>query len=247
MNKRKIFFLMGGIVLVWILAFYWLTVEKAHSRPKDDEILSGINSIQQNVKALEIQDFLKVDARHGVAPFRTDRGGYGISYWERNLTGWKVKSTRTDGEPKVWKVDGGDPSSFHIVWNIDPEHVQTLQYYFMRERGYSIGGGQQHYVPSILMKMEVPTKGNSYGVKKLPKEWIFAMKLSDGSEGPGLSFGGGFNLGLYSRFGWLPLDENKNEVEFRDISNSSSYSHGSVREEFMHPLSKEQLERGQYY
>ncbi|MCR8849352.1 hypothetical protein NQ095_13100 [Rossellomorea sp. SC111] len=246
MNKRKILFLAGGLMLVGILIFFWMYVGKADSRPEDKKMISRINSTQENVEAIEIQDFLKVDARHGVAPFRSDRGDYGISYWEWNITGWKVKSIRTDGEPRVWMVDRGDPSSFRIVWNINPDQVSILQYYFLRERGYSMSADQQHYVPSILMKMEVSTEGKSYGVKKLPREWVLAMKLSDGSKGTGLSFGEEFNLGLHSRFGWLPLDENEEEAGFSDISNNSSYSHGNVREEFMQPLSKKQLERGQF-
>jgi hypothetical protein len=247
MMKRRILFMAGGVLVVGLLAFYWMYVEKTDSRPKDEEILSAINSNLHNAKAVEIQDFLKLDARHAVAPFLSDTGGYSISYWQRNLSGWKVISIRTDGKPMVWMVDGNDPSSFHIVWNLNPDkHIQTLQYYFMRERGYSMSGEQQHYVPSILMKTEVSIKGKTFGAMKVPREWGDALTLSDGSQGPDESFWGNFNLGIHSRFGWMPLDENDKEVEWNDIINSSSYSQGNVREQYMQLLNKDQLERDRF-
>ncbi|MFI8684554.1 hypothetical protein [Rossellomorea sp. NPDC077527] len=246
MKKKRILFLVVGLLVVGLLAVYWLYME-TDSLPQDEDLLSGINSTVQNVQAIEIQDFIKVDSRHGVAPFRSDSGGYGISYWKRNITGWKVKRIRTNGEPKVWMVDEDDPSSFRIVWNMAPgNHIQTLQFYFMRDRGFSISGGQQHYVPSILMNSEVSMKGTSYGMMKLPKEWVYAMKLSNGSEGQADSFWDEFDLGMFSTFGWIPLAANGKEADLMEHMNSYGYTNGNFHEEHMQRLSKEQLEQGIY-
>lgn len=245
MKKRSI--LAGGLLFAGLFAFYWLYVEKTDSRPKNEEILSQINSSLQNAQAVEIQDFLKLDDGHGVAPFLSDKEQYGVSYWERHLTGWKVISIRTDGEPMVWMVDENDPSSFHIVWNINPGNdIQTLQYFFMRERGYSSSGEQQHYVPGILMKTEASLAGNSYGAMKIPGEWGDALTLSDGSDVPDPLFGDDFNMGVRSQFGWIPLDENSKEVEWKDSSNNSSYSKGNVRERYMQLLDPYQVKRGEF-
>lgn len=248
MKKRSILFLAGGILVVALLAFYWLYVEKTDSRPKDEEILSQINAHLSNAEAVEIQDFLKLDAGHGVAPFLSEMGVYGVSYWERHLTGWKAISIRTDGEPKLWMVDPGDPSSFHIIWNINPDNdIRTLQYYYMRERGYSMSGEQQHYVPGILMKTEVSMKGKSYGAMKVPGEWKDALTLSDGSEGPDQYFWNESSEGMHSSFGWIPLDENNKEIEWKYIDNSSSYTQGNVREQHMQLLDENQIEQGRLY
>ncbi|UTE78343.1 hypothetical protein [Rossellomorea sp. KS-H15a] len=245
MKKRSI--LAGGLLFVGLFAFYWLYVEKTDSRPKNEEILSQINSSLHNAQAIEIQDFLKLDDGHGVAPFISDREQYGVSYWERHLTGWKVISIRTDGEPKVWELDGSDPSSFHIVWNINPgSDIQTLQYYFTRERGYSSSGEQQHYVPGILMKTEASLTGNSYGAMKVPGEWGDALTLSDGSDAPDPLFGDNINMGIHSRFGWIPLDENNKEVEWKNSTNNSSYYKGNVREQHMQLLDQYQIEQGEF-
>ncbi|PFA62797.1 hypothetical protein CN378_17280 [Bacillus sp. AFS015802] len=245
MNKRKILFLAGGLLVIGLLAAYWLFVGNEDSLPEEEEIMAGINATLSNAEATEVQDFLKVGKNHGIAPFRSDNGGYSLSYWERNLTGWKVKAVRTDGEPGMWMVDEDDPSSFHIVWNIPPENrVKTLQYYFMRERGYSISGEEQHYVPGILMKMEVSMEEKTFGVKKLPREWVYAMTLSDGSERQGAYFWEEFSPGLHSAYGWIPLDAGGKEVEWKESMDSSSYYNGDIREEYMQRFSEEQLERG---
>ncbi|MBN8193261.1 hypothetical protein JI667_14010 [Bacillus sp. NTK074B] len=247
MKKRSILFLAGGILVVGLLAFYWPAAEKLDSRPRDGEILSQINSHLSNEEAVEVQDFLKLDAGHGVAPFLSETGGYGVSYWERHLTGWKAISIRTDGEPKVWMVYGDDPSSFYIVWNIEPDNpIHTLQFYYMRERGYSMSGEQQHYVPGILMKTKISMEGKSYGAMKVPGEWRNALALSDGSEGPDQYFWNESNVGMHSRFGWIPLDESNREVEWKDIDHSSSFTQGNVQEQHMHQLDLYQIEQGKF-
>ncbi|NMH68191.1 hypothetical protein HF072_05300 [Bacillus sp. RO3] len=247
MNKRRILLLGYVVLLAGVLAYYWLYVERADSLPKEEEILSGIDSALHDADVTEIQDFLKVDDRHGVAPFRSGTENYGISYWEHTLIGWRVKGIRTDGDPKMWMVDGSDPSSFHIVWNMAPNNqVQTLKYYFLRERGYSRSGDQQHYVPTIMVKAEVSVEEASYGAMKLPKEWVYAMTLSDGSQGPDVTFGNEFHPGMHSIFGWMPVDEFGKEAEWMDPMNNSSYSTGDIREEYMQRVSKKQLEQGLY-
>ncbi|MDX8344652.1 hypothetical protein [Rossellomorea sp. YZS02] len=246
MKGRRFRYLALGILIVGLLALYWVYIEKADSLPKEEEILAQINAGLSDAEAVEIQDLLKLDTGHGVAPFLTAGGGYGVSYWERHLTGWKVIHVRTDGEPRIWMLDPGDPSSFHITWNMNPDRdIETLQYYYIRERGYSSSGTEEHYVPGIQMKVEASIKGKSYGAMKIPDDWGQALTLSDGSEPPGNSIWESFNPGIHSTFGWIPLDKEGNEVKWEN-RDSSSYSVGNVHDQHMQMLDQYHVEQGLY-
>lgn len=244
-KKKGIVFLAAGLLLVGSLAIYSSYIANIDSPPKEEKVISEINSAMEEADASEIQDFLLVDQRHGVAPFQSNEGQYGMSYWKWSITGWKVVGVRTQGEPRMWKLDENDPSSFHIVWNINPEdQLQKLDYFYIRDRGYFGNETKERYYPSILMKTVVSLKDKPYGIMKLPKEWVQVMKAdTSGSQRPLNMLMDEFNPGLYASFGWIPLNENGKDAEFNLPLNGSSNYNGDIHDEYMKRLSREDLEQ----
>jgi hypothetical protein len=232
-------------LLAGSLAIYWFYFSKPAPLPVEKQMVKEINGLLPEANAGEIQETILVDDEHAVAPFKSKEGTYSVSNWIWKHHKWRLGAVRTAGEPKIWKIDPDDPASYRIVWNIDPaeDSVDTLNYYFIRERYYSISGDKHHYDPSIQMKSEVPLQDHPYGVMKLPDNWIVVMEaLADGDSGEGSSFFNDFNPQPHLSFGWIPLDENGNESFPESFLNGSSFQKGDVREEHMRLLNLEEVE-----
>ncbi|BCB04216.1 hypothetical protein [Bacillus sp. KH172YL63] len=239
-NKKRLFILIASILIMGI-GVYSLLVSHAGSPPGNDEILAEINGEMHEASVNDIQDFLLLDSRHGAAPFRTDTGEYGMSYWKWSITGWKLKGYTTKGEPRLWKVHQKDPSSYHIVWNIDPEEeVSKLAFYYIKERGYFGDGEKERYYPNIQMKREVSLKKKSYGVLKIPKNWMEATKEAFDENGSSNAF---FHTNLYSTFAWVPLDASGERKSGYREGNGSSY-YQQIQVEYMKLISAGELQLG---
>ena len=89
---------------------------------------------------------------------------------------WRVASIDTNGRPMVWKIDRNDPSSYQFVWNIHPEdQLSSIHFYLIRDRGYHITEGIEHYYPRVQMETKISLQEKSYGLIPLPDDWVTVM------------------------------------------------------------------------
>jgi hypothetical protein len=244
-KKKEILIGAAIFLLVGSLAIYWFYFSKPSPLPSEDQMVKEINELLPKADAGEIQETILVDEKHAVAPFTSKEGTYSVSNWIWKHHEWKLGTVRTAGEPKIWKIDPDDPSSYHIIWNINPaeDNIHTMSYFFMRDRYYSISGTKHRYDPSIQMKTEVPLQEHPYGVMRLPDDWIAVMEaLDDGNSGEASSFFDNFNIQPHVSFGWIPLDENGEDHFPERVVNGSGYQNGNVEEEHMRLLNLEEVE-----
>ncbi|XXM73248.1 hypothetical protein ACQ0QQ_04950 [Lysinibacillus sphaericus] len=234
---RKMKVVLSGAVLFLAagsLAFYWFNFSEPDALPGEEQMIRQINGLLPEARAGEIQEKILIDEEHAAAPFKSDEGLYGVSTWVWKHHEWKIGTVRTKGEPKVWKLDSGDPGSYRIVWNMDPaeEELESLNFYFTRERYWSISGERNQYDPSIQLKKEVSFKEHPYGVMKLPDEWADVMEaLAEGASGNSGASVEQLIPQSASGIGWLPLDKNGKEFFPESAVNGSSYHTGLVEEE----------------
>jgi hypothetical protein len=216
---------------------------KPNPFPKNEQLIEGINSFFPEATASVIQDTVHVDERHKVVPFVSKQNNYGVSYWVWKKHKWKVVSIDTKGEPRIWKIDSKDPSTFHLVWNINPDNqINHMSFYLIRDRNYHVTEGVESYIPRVQMKEKAILK-RSYGVSPLPVEWVTllnAMNELDSANNPGLFFGDYIVTNMY--FGWIPFDSNHKE-RFPEASvNSNNYGDGSEEIDYVPILDKKELE-----
>jgi hypothetical protein len=227
------------------LAINWFYFSKPDPLLGEEEMLQKINVVLPRADAGEIQETILVDDKHAVAPFKSREGTYGVSNWVWKRHDWRLISVRTNGEPKIWKIDPTDPSTYRIVWNIDPaeEDVHTLNYYYLRDRYYSISGTKHQYDPSIRMKKKVSFQNHPYGVMKLPDDWAAVLETMADENSSGVSsFFDDFIPQPHFFFGWIPLDENGRESFPKSAVNGSSFQNGNIEEERMRLLNLEEVE-----
>lgn len=245
-GKTKGFVIVGFIfLLACILAIYWFYFSEPDPLPGEEQMIMEINELLPEADAGEIQEIILIGDRHAVAPLISKEGTYGVSNWIWKQHEWKLGTVRTAGEPKIWKIDPGDPSTYRIVWNIDPaeKSIHTLDFYFIRERYWSISYDKHQYDPSIQMKKEVSFQEHPYGVMKLPDDWIAVMEaMNSGKSGRASSLFDDFIQQPHLSLGWIPLDENGEETFPEGAVNGSSFQNGNLKEEHMTVLNLEEVE-----
>jgi hypothetical protein len=243
-KKKIIWSLMAAVLLTGVLGIYWFYIAKPAPLPEQERMVKEINGQQPEAKAVEIQERIQIDGRHAVAPFKSDTGAYGISHWVWKWHEWGLEGIRTKGDPRIWKIDPSDPSSFHFIWNIDPEErVETIEYYLMRDRNYSISGGEEQYIPSIRLKKGVSMNEKPYGAMKVPAEWSTILKQnSGGNHKKPASLFADFHQIPHLTFGWHPLDESGEDAYPDSARNGSTYYSGTLNEEFLMPLNASDVE-----
>lgn len=213
MNKKKLRVRISvGIAFVLVIGLiYWFYLASPTSLPTNEELISELNRVDSQSSAREIQDTLVLDERHVLVPFISDKGDYGLSYWVWNKHKWRVAMISSRGEPRVWKIDSGDPSTYYVVWNIHPEDKMTrMDYYLLRDRNYHItnyGGDDQRdtYYPELQLGTSI-SLDESYGAMKLPDEWVSVMNAFNQMDKSSQSdkFLNSFFPEQYMQFGWLP-------------------------------------------
>ncbi len=247
MTKRKTWTLAGVGILGLLASFmiFWFYFAKPVSFPTNGQLVREINSIFPEASASVIQDSILVDERHVVVPFISNEDHYGLSYWVWKRHKWTVATIDTKGEPKIWKINRKDPSSFHLVWNIHPEdQVSSISYYLIRDRGYQITEGIENYVPRVQMEKKVSLQEKSYGVMELPDEWRRLMNAVievELKQKPNLFFDP-FTPERSLFFGWIPSNQSDNETFPEGSVNGSGYSNGNELIEHLMILSKGDLE-----
>jgi hypothetical protein len=246
MTKRKIWTLAGLGVLGLLSSFtiYWFYFAKPVSFPTNEQLVKEINRIFPEVSESVIQNTIPVDERHVAVPFISNEDNYGLSYWVWKKHKWMVETIDTKGEPKIWKINKKDPSSFHLVWNIHPEdQLSSITFYLIRDRGYQITEGIESYVPRVQMEKKVSLQDKYYGVMELPDEWTGFMNavLEVESTQKLNQFFNNFFPEQNMFFGWIPYDQSDNETFPEGSVNGSSYSNGNQAIEHMMIMSKGDL------
>jgi hypothetical protein len=242
--KKKVWTLVGLGVLVVVpsIILYWFYFSKPVSFPTNEQLVEEINSIFPEAASSVIQDTIPVDERHVVVPFISNDNDYGLSYWIWKKHKWRVATINTKGEPKIWKINRKDPSSFRLVWNIHPEdQLSSIAFYIIRDRGYQITDGIDNYVPRIQMEKKVSLQEKSYGMMELPDEWMGVMNSHIEAQKTELFFNDFFperNMFL----GWIPIDQSDKETFPKGSVNGSGYSNGNVNLEHLMILGKGDLE-----
>lgn len=248
-KKRKWTFVGLGLVLVTLLGIiYWFYFTKPSTFPSNEQLVEEINSIFPDAAASVIQDTIPADKHHVLVPFISDKGDYGLSYWIWQRNKWRAVSIDTKGTPMVWKIDRNDPSTYQFVWNIHPDdQISSIHYYLIRERGYLITEGIEHYYPGVQMEKKISLDKKSYGMLPLPKEWVTFMNAFinvESSKQPDM-FSKHFFPEQFMLFGWIPYNQAYTETMPERSFNGSGYSTGKIDLEHLMILNKEELEISQ--
>ncbi|MGG1662486.1 hypothetical protein [Brevibacillus sp. NRS-1366] len=244
MTKKKLWSLGIFIILLSIIV-YWFYFSMPTSFPTNEQLVEEMNSIFPEATASIIQDTIPVDERHVLVPFISKKDDYGLSYWVWKNHKWKVASIDTKGEPMLWKFNINDPSSLYLVWNIHPkDQLSSIHFYLIRDRGYRITEGIEHYDPRVQMEKRVFAQEKSYGLMQLSDDWVTFMNAYikvESAKQPNL-FINNFSPKQDMFFGWIPYDQTNKETFPESSVNGTRYSDGEVNLEYVMILDKGDIE-----
>lgn len=247
MNKKRLWTFIGlGIFVVLssaiIYSFYF---SKPASFPENATLVEAINNLFPEADAHVIQDTIPVDEHHVLVPFISKKDDYGLSYWVWEKHQWRVASIDTKGEPKIWKINSNQPSSYHYVWNIHPnDRLNSIDFYLIRARGYIFSEGVENYQPRIQIEKKVSLKEKSYGLMQLPDDWATIINTFTNmkSETQPNDIMNSFFPEQQMFFGWIPYNqENKETFPERSV-NGNGYSNGKLDMEHVMILNKIDIE-----
>jgi hypothetical protein len=219
-----------GVLIILGVIIYWYFPRTPVAFPSDKELIVNINHTQSTVRVEEILDKIKMDKEHFFVPFISTTGDYGTSYWEWQNTKWKVLNIDNSGEPKVWKIDSNDPSTFRLVWNLhEDDKVDHMKFFLYRERNFHITNGVEYYYPKLQMEKRIETTSISYGSIKLPNDWLSVIESlikMDSSASHDLL--GDFDLNRYMYFAWKPYDKSGIEARLEGTINGYSFFNDDI-------------------
>jgi len=236
MMKKKLWSVGIFIILLSIIV-YWFYFSKPTSFPTNEQLVEEMNSIFPKAAASIIQDTIHIDEGHVLVPFISKGDDYGLSYWEWKNHKWKVVSIDTKGKPMLWKLNRNDPSSLYFVWNIHPkDQLSSIHFYLIRDRGFRIAEGIEHYNPRVQMEKRVSVQEKSYGLMQLPDDWVKFMnayiKVESAKQSP--------KRDMF--FGWIPYDQTNKETFPESSVNGTGYSDGEVDLEYVMIVDKGDIE-----
>ncbi|QRG66202.1 hypothetical protein [Brevibacillus choshinensis] len=221
MTKKKLWSL-GFFMILPSIILYWFYFSKPTSFPTNEQLVEEMNRNFPEATASVIQETIPVGERNVLVPFISKRGDYGLSYWVWKNHKWKVASIDTKGEPRLWKIHKNDPSSFYFVWNIHPkDQLSSIHFYMIRDRGYRITKGVEHYEPRVQMEKRVSLQEKSYGWMQLSHDWVAIMNAYRKAESAKLP-----EQDLF--FGWIPYDQMNKETFPESSVNGTGYSNSEV-------------------
>lgn len=246
MKKTRIIVIGSITVVLFIFVFmymFYFSTPKAF--PNDEMIIGSIFELFPEAEANTIQDVIYLNERNVFVPFISRDNNYGVSYWIWDKYQWELAKIETSGEPKIWMINESDPSTYHIVWNINPkDKLSVIDYYFIRDRGYFISSGVHTYTPKVQMKTTITIEDQSYGVIPFQQEWIEFIEsfiaVEKGKQ-PKSNF---FQMFPQQQFyvGWFPFDQ-FGEAAFPENSvNGSGYIKRNIKSEFVRILNRSDLE-----
>ncbi|WP_301108019.1 hypothetical protein [Sporosarcina sp.] len=244
MTKKNMWIFSSGLLLVASLClFYWFYLAKPVTFPDDQQLIYEMNDVFPQVAVEVIQDKIHADEHHVVVPFISEKQQYGLSYWMWKKHKWQVLHIDLGGEPRVWKVNPQDPSSYHFVWNISPaEKLSAIQLYMLRERGLRFSEEEETYEPRVQIEWKILLQDQPYGLMPLPDEGVKILKAyTNVSAARKLDLLFSFpEPEVY--FSWIAKDVSGNEAFPTSIMNSNSYSVNYNPVDYMLIYSEDQLE-----
>ncbi len=241
MNKKRLFLLSGLIITITVgIGLYWLYFSKPDGLPDDKKLIDYMNRYHSDMQASDIKAIIPADEEHVFVPFVRKGGEYGASFWTWRKRDWELDYISSAGEPKIWRIDPDDPSSFRIAWSFSPDSgLEKIRYYLMRDRDFFVSGGKETYLPKVQMEHETMLDEGSYGMMELPEEWkSVAGSLADSvkkSQPDWFSFP---VLGIH--FGWIGYDEN-GKTFFPDVGDS--FGTGGSNIDYMQMLGENDIEQ----
>lgn len=212
----------------------------------EDVLKERINNHYYSVDSPEIQDIVFVGKKHVFVPFISN-GQHGTSYWVWRGGKWDLGAISTIQSPRVWKLDPNDPSSYVILWNMDPDdEMITFDLILYNERYYTVSDNVHHYTPRVQLHqtVKVDSEANSYGVMPLPENWLAfldAYLKVENAKQPSSSFMFDFFPQKHATFAWIPYDVN-GEVSFPGPDNASGSGYGNIHLEYMFSIHEHDLE-----
>jgi hypothetical protein len=219
-----------GLLIILGLVIYWYFPRPPVAFPSDKELIGNMNDTQTTIRVEKIRDKIKIDEEHFFVPFISTTGDYGTSYWEWQNTKWKVLNIDNSGEPKVWKIDSRDPSTFRLVWNLhEDDKVDHMKFFLNRERNFHVTDGVEYYYPKLQMEKRIETTSISYGSIKLPNDWLSVIESlikMDSSASHDLL--GDFDLNRYMYFAWKPYDKSGIEARLEGTINGYSFFNDDI-------------------
>ncbi|WP_428909970.1 hypothetical protein [Niallia sp. Krafla_26] len=244
MTRKKLWIVIGIFIVLLSAIIYWSYFSKQATFPTNEQLVEEMNRVFPEARSSEIQDRIFVDEQHVVVPFISEKNDYGLSYWVWQKRKWRVASIDTKGRPMVWKVNQRDPSTFHFVWNIDPDDkLDSIQIFLIRDRGYGITEGKEYYDPRVQMDTKISLQDKTYGALGLPENWVAfldAFGKVETAEQPDLFFS--FPEPAMT-FGWIPYDQEGKETFPEHSVNGSGFSNGDGDLEHVMIMDKGELER----
>ncbi|MCR8843509.1 hypothetical protein NQ117_07415 [Paenibacillus sp. SC116] len=248
-NRKKQWIFLGAGLLVVIFSCIWFLWLPSHpsSLPSRQAMLEKLREHSFGVEAREIVDVISLDDRHAYAPYISNGGSYGQSFWTWDRTQWKVGAILEKGEPYIWKLDG-EFSKQYIVYHVDPrDEIGTMKYHLIRERYYQISGGLQRYTPRVQMSLSIPIQEERrYDAIPLPDDWIRMMEEEVQISGSGQSSDlfGWMSASSQLRIGWNTYDRQGKKTFTEHSVNGSSYGNGELALRFISILNESELEDG---
>lgn len=236
---------LGVLVILSFNMIYWFYFSKPSTFPVKERLVREINHLYPEADAKVIRETIPIDDRHVVVPFISNGNGYGQSYWVWKNHKWVVATVDTKGQPKIWKINRNDPSSYYYVWNIHPDdQLSSIHFYLIRDRGYQVTDGNENYIPKVQMGHRVSLQKKTYGVLKMPDEWAkfmdSVMKVGSAQQ-PNLFFQNMFSpRDMY--FGWISYDQSGKETYPERSVNGSSYSNISADIDYLMILNSGELD-----
>lgn len=226
-KKRKSLTLLIGFIIIFTSFIYWFFFSEPEPFLKTNNILEEMNRTYPEISAKKVQDTIFLDKKHVFVPYISEHNMYGLSYWVWSKHKWRVAYIHTKGQPKLWKLSKKDPNTHFIVWNIHPEgQLKSLSLFLIRERNYHIVEGVHSYSPRVQMEKSIEMKQKSYGVMKIPKDWVGFMDSFikvESAKQPDTMFQSFFpEHHLY--IGWIPYDQNGKETFPEATVNGNGYS-----------------------
>ncbi len=226
MTKKWKLALISGIILISSFLIYWFFLANPTPFLSDEDIIKEIHALNPDANIKNIQDKIFLNDSHVFVPHLSEEARYGASYWVWEMHRWKLVIDETSSSPNVWRIDPKDPSTHFLVWNFHPDDKQdSLSFFFIKERGFQVSDGVETYEPHIQLEHSVSMDSKSYGVQRIPSEWITVLRnysQLDTRKVPN-SFIQEFlpNYSMY--FGWILYDVDGKEHSPRHSTNGSTY------------------------
>lgn len=214
MNKKLLILLLIMILIIAGGFVYWYYNSDPIVIPSHEELIKRIDGAYEETEVAKVQDAILVDKRHLFVPYISKNNDYGTSFFVWKKGKWEIESVNTSGQPILWKINLDDPSSYQMVWNFHPDDkFQYAQFYLMRDRGYEVTQGIEFYYPKVQLMKKVKATQTSYGVGKLPKDWVSLIHFANNVQKPERmsDLFMELNPDQYLTFSWQPIYEKKND------------------------------------